>query len=60
MHLKKNKGPSVSQSEYAKILGGVMFLTNYTRPDISYVNSRLSCYTHNPIKEHWNALFRLL
>ena len=37
-----------------------MFLMNYTRPDIAYVVSRLSRYTHNPSSEHWNALHRLL
>ncbi|KAL2248460.1 UNVERIFIED_CONTAM: Retrovirus-related Pol polyprotein from transposon TNT 1-94 [Sesamum indicum] len=58
--LKKNKGDSVSQAEYAKIIGSVMFLMNYTRPDIAYAVSRLSRYTHNPSNEHWNALRRLL
>ncbi|XP_060200797.1 secreted RxLR effector protein 161-like [Lycium barbarum] len=37
-----------------------MFLMNYTRPDIAYVVSRLGRYTHNPSREHWNALHRLL
>ncbi|KAL0294458.1 UNVERIFIED_CONTAM: Retrovirus-related Pol polyprotein from transposon RE2 [Sesamum radiatum] len=37
-----------------------MFLMNYTRPDIAYVVSRLSRYTHNPNKEHWDTLRRLL
>lgn len=60
IHLKKNKGKSVSQSEYAKIIGSLMFLMNYTRPDIAYAVSRLSRYTHNPCNEHWNALKRLL
>ena len=32
----------------------------YTRLDIAYAIGRLSCYTHNPIKEHWHVLFRLL
>ncbi|CAH9139832.1 unnamed protein product [Cuscuta epithymum] len=58
--LKKNEGSSISQEEYAKILGSVMFLMNYTRPDIAYAVSRLSRYTHNPSYEHWNALHRLL
>ncbi|KAA0065951.1 ty1-copia retrotransposon protein [Cucumis melo var. makuwa] len=35
-HLKKNKGDSVSQPGYAKIIGSVMYLINYTRPDIAY------------------------
>ncbi|KAK4404477.1 Retrovirus-related Pol polyprotein from transposon TNT 1-94 [Sesamum angolense] len=36
--LKKNKGDSVSQAEYAKIVGSVMFLMNYTRPNITYAH----------------------
>jgi len=58
-HLKENEGASMSQNEYAKIIGSVMFLRNFTRPDIGYVVSRLSHYTHNPNQEHWNALLRL-
>ncbi|XP_070001881.1 uncharacterized protein [Nicotiana sylvestris] len=40
-HLRNNKKSSISQTEYAKIITGVMFLMNYTRPDIAYVVSRL-------------------
>ncbi|XP_074287948.1 secreted RxLR effector protein 161-like [Silene latifolia] len=60
IHLKKNEGISVNQEEYAKIIGSVMFLMNYTRPDIVYTVSRLSRYTHSPNQSHWNALYRLL
>jgi len=60
IHLKKNRGPSVSQTEYAKIIGSVMFLMNYTRPDIAYAVNRLSRHTYNPAKEHWDALHCLL
>ncbi|KAL8156771.1 hypothetical protein AgCh_001759 [Apium graveolens] len=60
IHLKKNKGHSVSQEGYAKIIGSVMFLMNHTRPDIVYAVSRLSRYTHNPNRDHWGALIRLL
>ncbi|TYK04654.1 ty1-copia retrotransposon protein [Cucumis melo var. makuwa] len=59
-HLKKNKGNSVSQPEYAKIIGSVMYLMNYTRPDVVYAVSRLSRYTHNPDRYHWDALCHLL
>lgn len=58
--LKKYEGPSVSQSEYAQIIGCLMYLTNCTRPDISYAVNRLSRYTHNPNKDHWTALCRVL
>ena len=60
IHLCKNLGKSVSQEEYSKIIGSVMFLMNCTRSDIAYVVGRLSRYTHNPSSEHWNALRRLL
>ena len=50
----------MSQIEYAKITGSVMFVMNYTRPDIVYAVSRLSRYTHNLAKEHWDALSRSL
>ena len=60
IHLKKNRGSPIAQSEYAKIIGSVMFLMNCTRPDIAYAISRLSRYTHNHAYEHWNALTRLL
>ncbi|KAL0546106.1 hypothetical protein IC582_016011 [Cucumis melo] len=59
-HLKKNKGDSVSQPKYAKIIGSVMYLMNYTRLDIAYAVSRLSRYTHNPDRYHWDALRHLL
>ncbi|KAK4394090.1 Copia protein [Sesamum angolense] len=58
--LKKNNSDSGSQAEYAKIIRSVMFLMNYTRPDIAYAMSRLTRYTHNPNNEHWSALHRLL
>ena len=60
LHLCKNLGESVSQDEYARIIGSVMFLMNSTRPDIAYAVSRLSRYTHNPGNDHWIALRRLL
>jgi len=60
IQLRKNKRPSASQTEYAKIIGSVMFLMNFTHPDIAYGISRLSHYTHNPSQEHCNALLCLL
>ena len=32
---------------------------NSTRPDIAFVVSRLSRYTHNPSKDHWATVDRL-
>ncbi|XP_021838191.1 uncharacterized mitochondrial protein AtMg00810-like [Spinacia oleracea] len=59
-HLFNNNGTSVSQEEYAKVIGILMFPMNCTRPDISFGVSCLICYTHNPSGEHYNSLKHLL
>ncbi|XP_040870567.1 secreted RxLR effector protein 161-like [Glycine max] len=33
---------------------------NFSRPDIAYAVGKLSIYTHNPNKDHWEALVRLI
>ncbi|KAK6151926.1 hypothetical protein DH2020_014561 [Rehmannia glutinosa] len=58
--LKKNLGDPVAQSEYAQIIGSLLHLMNFSRPDIAYVVCRLSRYTHNPNRDHWTALVRLM
>ena len=59
-NLKKNKRDSVSQPKYAKIIGSVIYLMSYTRPDITYAANRLSRYIHNPDRYHWDILHHLL
>ena len=58
--LVKNRGDSVSQDKYAKIIGSLMFLTNCTHPNIVYDVGRLSRYTHNPSIEYWDVISKLL
>ena len=58
--LKKNTGDAVSQLQYSQVIGSLMYLMNATRPDIAYSVSRLSRYTSNPGKDHWEALVRVL
>lgn len=60
MHLVKNKSVFVCQMEYAKIIGNVMFLMSYARPDIVYAVNRLTKYTHNSIDNTWIAFEHLL
>ena len=50
----------VGQSKYAHIIGSLMHLMNFSRPDIAYTVCRLSRCTHNPNNDHWNALARLM
>ncbi|CAM8882858.1 unnamed protein product [Rhodiola kirilowii] len=59
-HLSKNKGDSISQLEYSKVIGSLMYLMNCTRPDIAYTVSRLARYTSNLGTIHWNAIVRIL
>ncbi|PHT29833.1 hypothetical protein CQW23_30598 [Capsicum baccatum] len=58
--LRKTEGKSDSQLEYARVLGCLMYIMNYTRPDIACTFSKLSRYTSNPNKTHWMALKRVL
>ena len=56
IYLRKNIGTRVRQLEYFKIIRSLVYLMNYTRPDIAYAVSKLSRYTSNPRDDHWTAL----
>ena len=58
LHLSKNKGQGISQLEYSRIIGSLMYIMNCTRPDIAYSVSDLSRYTGNLREDHWKALVR--
>ena len=58
--LSKNVQDSISQLKYALIIGCLMYLMNYTCPDITYVVNKLSRYTSNSGVEHWKAIIRVL
>ena len=60
LHLTKNTGSGISQLEYSRIIGSLMYLTNCTRPDIAQAVNRLSRYTSNPGHNHWKAIVRVL
>ncbi|XP_070005782.1 uncharacterized protein [Nicotiana sylvestris] len=50
--LAKNKGQSISQLDYARLLGCLMYIMNCTRPDIACAISKLSRYTSNTGQSH--------
>ncbi|XP_073272593.1 uncharacterized protein [Primulina huaijiensis] len=59
-HLAKNRGEPVSQLEYSRIIGSLMYITNCTRPNISCAVNKLCRFTSNPSDAHWKALTRVL
>ncbi|KAH9671079.1 hypothetical protein KPL70_017207 [Citrus sinensis] len=59
IYLSKNRGEGISQVEYARIVGSLMYLTNCTRSDLAYTVSKLSRYTSNPGTDHWKAIVRV-
>ena len=60
LHLTKNKGQGISQLEYLRIIGNLMYIMNCTRLDIAYAVSKLSRYTSNLGEDHWKAIVRVL
>ena len=59
IHLSKNRGEGISQVEYARIIGSLMYLTNCTRPDLAYTVRKLNRYTSNSGTDHWKGIVRV-
>ena len=45
---------------YSQIIGSLMYLASATRPDISFVVSKLSRFVSNPGDDNWHALERVM
>src|SRR4051812_7674177 len=58
--LKKNKKEARDQLRYSQVIDSLMYLASATRPDISFVVSKLSRFLSNPGDDHWHALERVL
>ncbi|GJW11835.1 zinc finger, CCHC-type containing protein [Tanacetum coccineum] len=53
--LKPNTCKLVDQLEYSRAIGCLMYVMTRTRPDIAYAVGRLSRFTSNPSRQHWQA-----
>ena len=60
LHFSKNKAESISQVEYSKVIGSLIYLMSCTRPNIAYAVNKLSRYTSNPRVKHWQRIMREL
>ncbi|GJZ24675.1 hypothetical protein Tco_0562134, partial [Tanacetum coccineum] len=49
--LMPNKGQVVSQLEYSRVIGYLMYVMTCTRPNIAFYVGKLSMYTSNPVLE---------
>ncbi|GJU70482.1 zinc finger, CCHC-type containing protein [Tanacetum coccineum] len=58
--LMPNNGQAVSQLEYSRVIGCLMYVMTCTRPDIAFAVGKLSRYTSNPGTQHWQAIQRVL
>ena len=58
--LMPNKGKVVSQLEYSRVIGCLMYAMTCTRPDIAFAVCKLSRCTSNPSAHHWQAVQRVL
>ena len=58
--LKKNHDKRASSLEYTRVIGSLMYIMNYTRPNIACSVGRLVRYTSDPGHDHWGALVRVL
>ena len=50
----------MSQVEYPRVIGSLMYLMSCTRPDITYAVNRLSRYTSSLRAMHWQEIARVL
>ena len=45
---------------YYSVIGALMNLTNYTRPDIAFLVNLLVRYSFAPTQRHWNKVNHVL
>lgn len=57
--LRQNEGDSANVP-YRQIIGGLMYLSIMTRPDVTFAVNKLSQFLTNPSEQHWEAAKRIL
>ncbi|GJX43402.1 zinc finger, CCHC-type containing protein [Tanacetum coccineum] len=54
--LMPNNSQVVSQLEYSRVIGYLMYAMTCTRPDIAFIVGKLRRYTSNPGTQYWQAI----
>ena len=60
MKFSKHTEQPISQLEYPKVIGSLMYVMICTRLDIAFSIGKLSRFTSNPNPYHWMAISRVL
>ncbi|GJX34258.1 zinc finger, CCHC-type containing protein [Tanacetum coccineum] len=58
--LMLDNGQAISQLEYSRVIGFLMYAMTCTKPDIAFAVGKLSRYTSNPGTQNWQAIQRVL
>ena len=58
--LMLNNGEAVSQLEYSKVIGCLMYVMTNTRPDIIFDVGNIIRFTINPSTHHWKSVRMVL
>nr|GEY20011.1 zinc finger, CCHC-type [Tanacetum cinerariifolium] len=57
--VEKLKPNTMDQVKYFRDIGRLMYAMTSTRPDIAYAVGRLSRFTSNPSRQHWQAIIKV-
>ena len=58
--VKATDSDTITSAPYASLIGSLLYVSNCTRPDITYAVNRLSSFNANPTNTHWKAAKRVL
>ena len=58
--MHSNIDREVSQLEYDRVIGCLMYAMTSARPDITFTVRNMSRYTSNPSLLHWQGVYRIL
>jgi hypothetical protein len=58
--LVPNQGGAIKHLEYMTLVGQLQYISNTTRPDVTYCVNSLSRHCNNPGQQHWDAAIRTL
>lgn len=58
--LSANDGEALNDTKYSELVGGLLYLSVYTRPDIAQAVGALARYMSRPTTTHWTAAKNVL